>query len=561
MPMGVPGKFHIDDKDNTYGGDGTGIHFDGTALENTLIGDMAGAAITTADQNTIMGSQSGQSLTTSSYQTIFGFNNLPAKTSNDDGSGGNYPTFDGTVIVGSQNLTQFGGMGGIVIGVNNYSSLTSTTGSAMYGVTIGYHIGSPIGGNPGLYAGVNALPDVCIGSEILKNSGLPSTLQTPNLSGDILIGKATAHNYQGHGANTNPNIAIGWGALQCSAVGDRTPQSCLAIGTDALLNSGSSSGNTALGHRTLYSIGTGYNNVAVGESSLRTITTHYQNVAVGLHAGRQSPNSLNSVFVGFMAGYLNTVSTSNDVTVGANSGARQSSYSVIIGADAVGVTGGIVSNSVIAGYQAGYATGNRADSVLIGYQAGYSGASVYNIAIGKEVLYAHNSAVNGYNVGIGYRALYGSTTSSFNTAIGNNALANITTGTLNLGLGDSAGYNRTTGNRNVFLGINLISNALAQSDCIFIGHSADNGITANEILSIGSTNLNQFIYGEMATANQRLSFFGMTTGLTDGVKVIGIPNATTVPTTNPTGGGVFYASGGALYWRGSSGTVTLIAPA
>jgi hypothetical protein len=46
-----------------------------------------------------------------------------------------------------------------------------------------------------------------------------------------------------------------------------------------------------------------------------------------------------------------------------------------------------------------------------------------------------------------------------------------------------------------------------------------------------------------------------------GEKVIGIANAATVPTTNPTGGGVLYAEGGALKWRGSSGTVTTIAPA
>lgn len=46
-----------------------------------------------------------------------------------------------------------------------------------------------------------------------------------------------------------------------------------------------------------------------------------------------------------------------------------------------------------------------------------------------------------------------------------------------------------------------------------------------------------------------------------GVKVVGIANATTVPTTNPTGGGVLYVEGGALKYRGSSGTVTTIAAA
>jgi hypothetical protein len=46
-----------------------------------------------------------------------------------------------------------------------------------------------------------------------------------------------------------------------------------------------------------------------------------------------------------------------------------------------------------------------------------------------------------------------------------------------------------------------------------------------------------------------------------GTLVIGIANATTVPTTNPTGGGVLYVESGALKYRGSSGTVTTIAVA
>lgn len=40
-----------------------------------------------------------------------------------------------------------------------------------------------------------------------------------------------------------------------------------------------------------------------------------------------------------------------------------------------------------------------------------------------------------------------------------------------------------------------------------------------------------------------------------------IANATTVPTSNPTGGGILFVQSGALKYRGSSGTVTTIAPA
>lgn len=46
-----------------------------------------------------------------------------------------------------------------------------------------------------------------------------------------------------------------------------------------------------------------------------------------------------------------------------------------------------------------------------------------------------------------------------------------------------------------------------------------------------------------------------------GSGVISIANATVVPTSNPTGGGVMYIEGGALKYRGSSGTITTIAAA
>jgi hypothetical protein len=53
-----------------------------------------------------------------------------------------------------------------------------------------------------------------------------------------------------------------------------------------------------------------------------------------------------------------------------------------------------------------------------------------------------------------------------------------------------------------------------------------------------------------------------TTSFGGGVSsVIAIANATTVPSSNPVGGGVLYVEGGALKYRGSSGTITTIAPA
>ncbi|WP_405844640.1 hypothetical protein [Streptomyces sp. NBC_01518] len=52
-----------------------------------------------------------------------------------------------------------------------------------------------------------------------------------------------------------------------------------------------------------------------------------------------------------------------------------------------------------------------------------------------------------------------------------------------------------------------------------------------------------------------------TTSVGGGVGVLAMADATTAPTSNPTGGGVLYSEAGALKWRGSSGTVTTIAAA
>lgn len=64
-----------------------------------------------------------------------------------------------------------------------------------------------------------------------------------------------------------------------------------------------------------------------------------------------------------------------------------------------------------------------------------------------------------------------------------------------------------------------------------------------------------FFAGSGIQVNSSSTQFGGGSG------VVGVANATTAPTTNPSGGGVLYAETGALKWRGSSGTVTTIAPA
>ncbi len=54
---------------------------------------------------------------------------------------------------------------------------------------------------------------------------------------------------------------------------------------------------------------------------------------------------------------------------------------------------------------------------------------------------------------------------------------------------------------------------------------------------------------------------GASAAFGSGIGVIGIKTATTLPTTNPTGGGILYVDAGVLKYRGSAGTVTTIAAA
>lgn len=60
-------------------------------------------------------------------------------------------------------------------------------------------------------------------------------------------------------------------------------------------------------------------------------------------------------------------------------------------------------------------------------------------------------------------------------------------------------------------------------------------------------------------ANGNLGFNGSSFG--GGVLAMFLANATTVPTSNPTGGGILYAEAGALKYRGSSGSITTLAVA
>jgi hypothetical protein len=77
----------------------------------------------------------------------------------------------------------------------------------------------------------------------------------------------------------------------------------------------------------------------------------------------------------------------------------------------------------------------------------------------------------------------------------------------------------------------------------------------------GQINFRTAAVGRACINPSGIQFGGETPAFGGGVVVIGITNATGAPSTNPLGGGVLYELSGALTHRGSSGTITTLAPA
>jgi hypothetical protein len=165
-----------------------------------------------------------------------------------------------------------------------------------------------------------------------------------------------------------------------------------------------------------------------------------------------------------------------------------------------------------------------------------------------------NLQPNGGNVGIGTSApsakleIFDSSLSTFRINNSNSAG----------GAGASqlqffAGSSPSASNARNF-SINNVNGAAAGENYIAIQARNDDGTFKSELFRIYQHSKIVSIEGGNFGVSTQTQFGG-------GAGVIGIQNAATVPTTNPTNGGVLYVEGGALKYRGSSGTITTLAPA
>jgi hypothetical protein len=117
-----------------------------------------------------------------------------------------------------------------------------------------------------------------------------------------------------------------------------------------------------------------------------------------------------------------------------------------------------------------------------------------------------------------------------------------------IGISASPGQRGLSGSSS--FGLFFRGGAGTQSDLTFTNR---NGSAALEVVANSQDVVVRRNFG-YAAGSASLSVGG-------GVGVIALANAVTVPTSNPVGGGILYTEGGALKYRGSSGTVTVLAVA
>ncbi len=366
-----------------------------------------------------------------------------------------------------------------------------------------------------------------------------------------------------HAANSD---ALGGATFAApGAIGGGTP----AAGTFTVLTANTSVSCTLGLTRTEFhglSMGraaaTGTDNIFLGQSGSRNLTSGSRNVGMGISVMDANTTSGDCVAIGFQALKAVTIAGNQNTAVGSSAGQA--------------ITTGSTNTAV--GYSAlkTFTTGSN------------------NTAVGSSAL-ALAATSDSNNTAVGGAALGNVAGASGNTALGKSAGATLTTGSNNLCLGygadcDSASATNqcvigstTAPITDVYIGrgqtaasnsAGLILHAtggsgtdIAGMDLIIAGGKGTGTgvggvVKLQTAVASGSTGsgLNTLVDRIIVEQNGNISHGGAGS-YGSGILVLFLPNATTLPTTNPTGGGVLYVDAGALKYRGSSGTVTPIAAA
>lgn len=112
------------------------------------------------------------------------------------------------------------------------------------------------------------------------------------------------------------------------------------------------------------------------------------------------------------------------------------------------------------------------------------------------------------------------------------------------GYGELAFMDNASGN--LKWGVGVFADSATPSNSFYVYQYKDASEAVSNMYRFVITNLGNFSFGGQG------SFGG-------GVGVMFVKNATTIPATNPSGGGIIYTDAGYLMYRGPSGTLTQLA--
>jgi hypothetical protein len=227
------------------------------------------------------------------------------------------------------------------------------------------------------------------------------------------------------------------------------------------------------------------------------------------------------------------------------------------------------SDNVLIGRSAGSAITTGINSVHIGTFAGQTNTGSYNVGIGYQALRGTtSSSTGGDNTAIGYASMYSVTTGNSNVAYGNSALLLNTTGSSNVAIGKHALESNTVGARNTGIGWRALSANITGGFSTAVGFEALRNVddyyntalgyqAGNNIIS-GTNNL---ALGYQATASSSTVSNEVTIGNTSITK-FRVPGIDFVLKDNggtPTAGQVLTAdSSGEGYWATLSAGATSI---
>ena len=259
---------------------------------NTLVGDLAGTAITTGDYNVALGYAALDAEDAGSRATALGYFALSNQNTDTDSYNVAVGFSAGESVTTGVNNTLIGGLAGdaITTGASNNAFGKSALSTNQTGNNNAAFGESALAANTGS-------DNVAMGHEAL----LENTTGTDN----VAVG------YKALDANTtaSENTAVGSKALGANTTG----ASNTAFGSEALTGNTTGASNTAVGHNSLDTATTASNNTAVGKDALEDTSTGADNTAVGQAALKGNTTGTKNVCIGFGAGDAITTGSNNTI--------------------------------------------------------------------------------------------------------------------------------------------------------------------------------------------------------------------------------------------------------